>query len=299
MNWSLANSELAHGWRSARPLLGTIVSIWASDQIDPALACDQSLLSQAVDAAFKEVQSVHTAMSFQDPQSELSMVNRLAAERRVQLSPPLHRVLRAALALAKASDGAFDPTVAAALVRSGHLPAPNDESAVGTASWRDVVLSSGGMVRFTRPLWLDLGGIAKGYAIDRAIDCLRRAGIRAATVNAGGDLRSFGHLHTVSVRDPALPGRSIPLLQARNLAVATSAGYFSRQRGRSALINPRTQRSSSRPDSVTVCAPRALWADALTKVVWFAEPQRAAALLTQLRASAMWLNPRGQRRAVA
>lgn len=299
MSWSSANSNQANGWRSSRPLLGTIVSIWATDQAEPGDASDHALLCRAVELAFAQIEQVHHAMSFHDPQSELSAINRLASQQPVRLSPAMQRVIRASLALSKASSGAFDPCVAVDLVRWGQLPAPAAEPAEAKASWRDIQLSRGGEIHFRRPLWLDLGGIAKGYAVDLAINSLRHSGIRAATVNAGGDLRSFGHEHTVSVRDPAQPSRQIPLLQARNLAVATSAGYFSLQRGRTALVNPRTRRSGAQKGSVTVCAQRALWADALTKVVLFADEPCATTLLRRLGASAMRLDRSGQRREVA
>lgn len=274
---------------AARPLLGTMVAIQV---LDPGPAS-----ADVLEAAFSCIASIDRRMSFHRHESELSAINREAFEHGVELSASMRRVVRAALALADASEGAFDPSIGAELVRWGHLPAPGDAIPEPGASWRDIRLESTGKLRFARPLWMDLGGIAKGFAVDCAIACLRRAGVRAATVNAGGDLRSFGHEHTVWVRDPAAPRNYLPLLQMRNAALATSAGYFSRHRGRSALVDPAARRSRGLGQSVSVCAPRALWADALTKVVLMA-PRCAPRLLGRLHARALILRRDGRSQAI-
>jgi thiamine biosynthesis lipoprotein len=200
------------------------------------------------------------------------------------------RVLRAALALARASEGGFDPTVGGRLVASRHLPMPVDADAVDpTADWRDVELGRDRRVRFRKPLWLDLGGIAKGYAVDRAVTALRAAGVHGGVVNAGGDLRVFGDaLEVVHVRDPATPSHARPLLHLRDGAAATSAGYFSAHDGQSALVGARHGGRLGQDVSATVCAPRAVWADALTKIV-LADADAALPLLRRLRAQAALL----------
>lgn len=236
-------------------------------------------------------------MSFHDPDSELSRINRHAHAHPQPVSASLRRVLRAGLAMAKASDGLFDPSIAWRLVDWGHLPAPDTTATDPDANWRDVRLLSDGTVSFRRPLWLDLGGIAKGYAVDQAVRTLLAHDVQSGVVNAGGDLRTFGRMEAVSVRDPANPHRQIPMLHARDAAVATSAGYFSEIEGRTPLIHPKLGASLGHACSVTVCARRALWADALTKVV-MAAPDAAAPLLRRLRASAVMLFGDGTRRQV-
>jgi len=202
--------------------------------------------------------------------------------------------LRAALAIARASDGRFDPTIGGRLVAWRQLPAPSDADAVDpTSRWHDVELGRDRRVRFRKPLWIDLGGIAKGYAVDRAVTVLRAAGMHGGVVNAGGDLRAFGDaFEVVQVREPSDPARSRPLLHLRDGAVATSAGYFSERDGHTALVDTRGGGSLGHAGSVTVCAPRALWADALTKVV-LADPEAAVPLLRRLRAQAALLDAEG------
>ena len=269
----------------AKPLLGTIVGIRAGGP-GPRLA-------RAADDAFDAVARIERRMSFHDPASDLSRVNRAAHREAQRVHADTFRVLRAALALARASDGLFDPCVGARLVASGHLPAPASADAPVDATWRDVELRAGGIVRLRRAAWLDLGGIAKGYAVDVAIRILRAAGATHAVVNAGGDLRVLGDAEeTIHVRDPSQPTTSFPLLALRDGAVATSAGYFSARDAAggtaTALVDPIQRRTLGLAESATVCAGRAIWADALTKVV-LADPARAMPLLRRLHAQAVIL----------
>jgi len=283
----------------ARPLLGTVVALRVEG--------DAARIEAAIDDAFSAVAAVQRCMSFHDPDSDLSQLNRAAAKTPQTVCAALWRVLHASLALARASDGRFDPSIGWQLVQWRQLPAPSDAGAIAAdADWRDVELGRDRRVRFRRPLWLDLGGIAKGYAVDRAVAALRAAGMRSGVVNAGGDLRAFGDaLETIRVRDPATPSQALPLLHLRNGAVATSAGYFSTHavnghdadgRGRhSALVDTRSGESLGAGVSVTVCAPRAIWADALTKVV-LADAEAARPLLRRLHAQAAIVDMHGNAR---
>lgn len=270
----------------AQPWLGTLVSIRVTAEPD--------LATRAISAAFAEIGKIHQRMSFHDPASELSRLNTRAHREPQTVSARLHRVLSVSLALAHATGGSFDPTIGRRLVEQGRLPAPAGDAPDPDAGWRDVALDRAGRVRFRRPLWLDLGGIAKGYAVDRAIACLRRQGVASAVVNAGGDLRSFGPPHRVWVRDPADPGNSLPLLEIGNAAVATSAGYFNDHPPHSAIVDPRTGVGLGDDSSVTVCARRAIWADGLTKAV-LADPAGSLPLLRRLGASAVLLDRNGGR----
>lgn len=274
----------------ARPLLGTVVAMRVEG--------DARTVEAVVERAFDAIAQVQRCMSFHDPASELSRLNRDAAHAPQPVCAPLWRVLRASLALARASDGRFDPSVGWRMVRRRQLPAPVGAGEVAEdADWRDVELGVARTVRFRKPLWLDLGGIAKGHAVDRAVAVLRAAGMRGGIVNAGGDLRAFGEtLETIRVRDPAAPASTCPVLVLRDGAVATSAGYFSAGEAGNALLDGRRGGADIADDvSATVCAPRAIWADALTKVV-LADAAAALPLLRRLGAQAMLLRADGSRR---
>lgn len=253
--------------RRLRPWLGTYVSVEA--RLDDAAATPP-----AIEAAYAEVAAIHAALSFHAADSELSRLHREAHRRPTPVGPHSWSVLTAAVQLAAASDGVFDPSVAPQLVRHGALPRPHGPNADARASWRDIELLDDRRVRFHRPLWIDLGGIAKGYAVDCAIDTLLQHGARHAAVNAGGDLRVAGpdaHGQPLVLRDPADPTRHLPLGTLGVGAVATSGEFLlGRPPGAAAispLVDPRHGPRPARPCSVTVIADRCMLADGLTKIV--------------------------------
>ena len=272
----------------SQPLLGTFVTIRAA-------AAGGDVLSRGIDVAFAAIARIQGSMSFHDPSSELSIVNREAHNRCVRVSEDLFAVLSLARRLHDASDGAFDVAVAPELVRWKYLPRHGRMSGGGTLA--NLELGSDRTVRFTAPLLIDLGGIAKGYAVDRAVDALRVAGIPRGVVNAGGDLRVFGdESEPVHVRHPQAPGMCVPIAELRNAAIATSAPYFSKRRVHGHDVTPivdpaaRTACTSSR--SVSVIAPSCVIADALTKVVAL-RGERSVPVLDRFDASALILNADG------
>jgi FAD:protein FMN transferase len=249
--------------RRLRPLLGTLVEITASSRST----------NKAVDAAFARIADIHDALSFQSPTSELCQLNRYAAQHAVQVSPMLHEVLLQALDIARASDGAFDPTVGGQLVRAGLMPAPSNDAVDLTASYLDVLVH-GNEVMFAKPLWLDFSGIAKGYAVDQAVRVLQHRGAHSGVVNAGGDLRVFGpQPHVIVLRDAA-GGLSKHVLELREQAIATSGGALHWRESSNGQASPtlihRGQFLTNPQRSVSVVAEQALLADALTKVAIFA-----------------------------
>jgi thiamine biosynthesis lipoprotein len=263
--------------RRARPLLGTLVEI--------AAGADQSAesLHAAIDAGFAAIARVHSLMSCQEPGSELSRLSRSSGNQVQRVDPHTYRVLEAALRMAKLSGGAFDPCV-----ESG--------SAGGFGGWRDIELMDGNAVKILRPLRLDLGGIAKGYAVDLAVRTLQELGIGRIAVNAGGDLRIAGPLRQpVHMRHPQAPFHLAHTVVLHNASLATSAAYYSRRlvRGRavSALIDPRGGDSYVGNRSISVRADDCMTADALTKVVLFADAGVAELCLSAFHAEAYVLEP--------
>ena len=187
--------------RRARPLLGTLVEIRAS------AAGPQAFLQAAIDAAFAAVERVQRLMSFHDADSEVSALNREALSQPLRVDTQTWMVLAAAQRLSRLSEGAFDIAIGAHLQDWGYLPPmPGPTPVACKGNWTDIELLDDARVRFHRPLRIDLGGIAKGYAVDCAIAALQQAGIETALVNAGGDLRALGeHVQSVQLRHPQQP----------------------------------------------------------------------------------------------
>jgi len=265
--------------RRARPLLGTVVEI-------AVCAADDAAERYACDAGFAAIADVHRLMSFHERESDVARVNRAAHQRPVEVDRRTATVLRRARAIAALSGGAFDCTVGARMVELGLLPADGAPSAARGAGPRDIAVDGGDRVRFRRPLAIDLGGIAKGFAVDQAVAALVRAGASAGCVNAGGDLRVFGDRDwPVAVRRPDAPAASVALPPLRDGALATTADSFA---PRGHVIDPATGRARRRPVSVSVVAPSCMDADALTKVVWLA-PHPPLLLLERMHARTILL----------
>ncbi len=251
--------------------------IWLGTLVEVALPAGQAR-AEHFDAAFAAVAAVHRQLHPQQRGSRLRHIARAAHRRPVRVDRHTYALLGLAQRLWRDSGGLFDPSLAAR----------------GGARLDALHLLPAQRVRSRAPLRLDLGGIAKGHAVDRAVAALRALGCRSGLVNAGGDLHHFGPAwQPVRVRLPHLPAMTPVLLDVRNAAVATSAdthrcpgrGLFDRRRGRRRPFD----------GSVTVVAPNCALADALTKVVAL-RPQRALRLLRRHGAHALCIDATGRAR---
>lgn len=249
--------------RRAQPWLGTVVDI--------TIAEDGSC-EPAMRAAFAAIADVHRLMSFHDAASDVSRINRTAVGEEVAVDARTAEVLRVALALCEDSGGLFNPFCAPLLVEWDYLPAPDFGAAPDWRAGIAPLAIEGCRVKKLAPAWIDLGGIAKGYAVDAAVETLEAHGVRAACVNAGGDMRGFGDIDwPVLLRDAQRPEIPAFSTQLRDGALATSAIYFSgkstRGQATSALVHGASGKPLLSGGSVSVAASRCMLADALTKVV--------------------------------
>jgi thiamine biosynthesis lipoprotein len=269
--------------RRLRPALGTLVAIAAGGR-------EAARVAQAIDAAFAAVELTERLMSFHSADSELSRLNRSANRRPQKVHAWTFAVLRRAARIASLSEGLFDPTVAPVLLHAGLLPGSGLPAAQRDATWRDLRLQRDSHVFYARPMLLDLGGIAKGFAVDQAIHALRRRGCSQGFVNAGGDLRRFGPgFEPVRVRTR---DGTAPLAELRCGAIGTSAaravhaGRLAQPIG--AIVDPRNRKLwHAAGGGVSVAAPSCTVADALTKVAALAGPA-CRPLLERFGAQAYW-----------
>lgn len=244
----------------ARPLLGTFVTVRVGGL--PA-----GRAHAAIDAAFSRIAHVHDRMSFHSSGSDVSRLNRAGAGACLRIDPETYAVLQQAQSVARASRGVFDPTVAADLVRVGRLPAPQGGSPPDPeARWDDVVLE-GGIVRLRRTLWLDLGGIAKGHAVDRAVAALVAAGVEEACVEAGGDLRVIGPPCPVALRT-GFADEALAVVRVADGSLASSGGHADARHAAAGRHRDGALRMPAVAERFAcVLAPSCAVADALTKVV--------------------------------
>jgi thiamine biosynthesis lipoprotein len=209
----------------------------------------------------------------------------------VQIDRQTWQVLHFGQQLRRLSAGAFDTSVAHALVAHGALPTPlsgADQEGEVRQPHGDLELLDEGTVRWQRCGLIDLGGIAKGYAVDCAIGALRRHGATAGLVNAGGDLRCYGDAQPVQVRAP--DGGIVSLGELCEGALATSGD--SPQPAAGALVDPHSGALARWGASISVVADECMSADALTKIVRLC-PTRAPGLLARFMAQAFRLETDG------
>jgi thiamine biosynthesis lipoprotein len=271
----------------AQPWLGTLVSIRVG-----GLALREA--HRAIDAAFHEIATVHRLMSFHDPGSDLSRLNRTVADKSVEVHPYTYEVLRQAIGFSASTGGCFDVTVGAELVEWELLPRPAGAGNASHGSWRDIELLPGNRVVFHCPLCVDLGGIAKGFAVDRATESLRANGALQTVVNAGGDIRVQGKdAQPIQLSAESSMGM-MPVLELTDGSVASSSGHLQRRWHSGRLRGPHVDgvhRSPTPTDRfVSVVAERCVIADALTKVV-MAQGAESTAVLFQFGASAYVYDP--------
>jgi thiamine biosynthesis lipoprotein len=255
--------------RRMRPLLGTFVEIGFGPAPGDELA---------VQEAFSTIDGLQRSLSFQNPDSELSRLNR-SHGRFIALSPVAVVVLRLARAMMLASGGLFNCTLGGLLVRQGVLPDHGDREPLDVGTAADIEIANGG-ARLLRDIRVTLDGLAKGYAVDQAMRALKRGGLGDGWVNAGGDLRVFGQV-TLPVHRREPDGTLRYLGGLREAAIATSLvqpGTEGRFPGR--IL--RADGGRPAPGVCTVLARQAWRADALTKVATLAATSTREQLLARL-----------------
>ncbi len=289
-------------FRQSRPAMGTEFTIYL-------YAPNQETASAQFEAAFEEIERVEEALSNYRASSELSRINRLAASEPVTTDPEVFELLRQSLAYASRSGGAFDITVGP-LMRAwgffrgqGLYPTETDLAAARAAvGYRHVALDSGARtVRFDRPgVELDLGGIGKGYVVDRVAELLRESGANAALINAGSStLYALGAPPgragwRVRVPWPASRERTLSSVLLRDASLSTSGSYekFFRLGGRQYchIMNPHTGQPVQGMLQTTVIAPSATDSDVLSTAVFVMGARRGERLLrTIAKTSALWV----------
>jgi thiamine biosynthesis lipoprotein len=267
--------------RRLRPALGTWVEVQANGRRGAPVP------EAALQAAYAAIAKVEALMSVHRPDSELSRLNRCRPGEWMEADAWTLEVLRLSQELGEASSWAFDLRSGGLLARWGMIPMP--EAASMGSPWADgpALEFKGRRLRKTGPWILDLGGIAKGYAVDQAVKALAPSS-QAGCINAGGDLRLWGAEMEVQVRGEAW---------ARNLkgmggSVASSTVRPTPEK-RSWHLRPSTQRPMLVKRTATVFARRCAVADALTKVVLLAKPALARRCLQAQGAKAMLFNEQG------
>lgn len=288
--------------QESRILMDTLVSI----QVYAPKPAEELPLRGTIAAAFGEMARLDSSLSAYRDDSEVALINRAAASPDgVVISSAIDSVLRVAQWAAQISHGAFDITVAPILRLWGFgtdslkLPSPEQIAArLPLVDYHHLILSAG-RIHFRQPhIAIDLGGVAKGYVVDRGLEVLRQAGIRDAMITAGGDLRVITSPLTAGRRyiwirhpRPAHPDSAASSFFGRfklagDGAVSTSGDYerFFINAGKRYhhIIDPHSGYPASGAVSATVLAKTSVQADALSTALFVLGPERGIALADSL-----------------
>lgn len=273
-----------------QPIMGTRVHVefWLDDA-DPR---GPLLLASAME----EMLRIDFAFSPYKEDSELSRMNREAPKGWVPISPEMKVLLDRSREASERSNGAFDITFASVGryydYRAGKVPTDEERKAITAIDYHYVVLSDdGSQVHYAKPeVYVDLGGIAKGHAVDQVTALLRKAGVTMASISAGGDSRIIGDRQgepwTVGVRDPRNKDGVAVLLPLIDTAVSTSGDYerfFEKDGVRyHHILDPDTGNSARGSLSVTIIGPNATLTDALSTTVFVMGPEQGLKLINSI-----------------
>ncbi|MBW2975788.1 FAD:protein FMN transferase [Candidatus Woesearchaeota archaeon] len=271
-----------------KELMGTVVTITIYHE-------DMQTAENAIEDAFTEMERVEGLLSSTENTSQLYILNKYGE---VGLaSPELIYVLSKSLKYGDISEGAFDVTVQPILdlythtfTDLGRAPAEQEiKEKLGLVSYEDVFIKKR-HIGFTKPgMKITLGGIAKGYIIDRAISVLEEHNISHAIVNAGGDIRVLGNKGRndwqIALQNPRKKSEHITVISLNNNAVATSGDYerfFDPDKKFHHIVDPRTGYSATELISVTIITGNAIDADALSTAVFVLGKARGMGLIESL-----------------
>jgi len=273
---------------SYRPVMGTFARV-------VVVAKNSDTAKECIKAGFVEIEKVDMLMSDYKDDSDISRINKNAFNEPVKVTQPTFEVLQKSIEFSKLTDGTFDITVGPLVdlwrraTEANSVPSEDVLSvARSKVGYDNLILDSiYKTVKFKiEGMRIDLGGIAKGYAIDKAIEEMQSAGAIAGMVDIGGDIRCFGQpsggkkFWQIGLQDPNLTSddswpvaqdKPLLILQLTDAAVATSGGYrrFTLIEGQrfSHIFNSHTGESAQGLASVTIISQNALDADALATAV--------------------------------
>jgi FAD:protein FMN transferase len=286
------------GWySSSENIMGTVVSVtlWLDDD---------ATAKQALAAVMADMHRIDQQYSPFIPSSELSRVNELApkasAQQPLAISAELASIIAKADVYSRLSQGAFDITFASLAryydYRKGLKPSDAQfKELLPQINYTFIHLDkNNNTVYFDHPkVYIDLGGIAKGFAVDRGADILKKFGVVHANISAGGDSRvmgdKFGKPWLVGIRNPRADDKNAVsiTLPLENCAISTSGDYerfFIDKDGQRVhhIVNPKTGKSPHGVISVSVIGPLGFDTDPLTKTIFIMGPEKGLALINRL-----------------
>jgi thiamine biosynthesis lipoprotein len=278
--------------RRSQLLMGTVVQITAVGPSD-------ELASRAASVAFAEIRRLEGLLSTWIPTSELSQVNAAAGMKPIRVSPESLTVLLWSLAIAQWTEGAFNIAIGPAVAAWSMTDEPRIPNEVELARLKPLldlthvsIDEQAGTVFLTEPgMRIDVGGIGKGYAADRAVAAMKAAGATAGVVALSGDIKTFGEMpdgrpFLFGIRHPRIEGALLARVDIRDEAISTAGDYerFFEKDGVNYhhILDPHTLQPARACQSVTVVARHGVVADGLDTGIFVLGPERGIELVERL-----------------
>lgn len=286
----IATFAHAEWYSDKRAIMGTSISVelWTDDD---------KAAHAAIEAVMQEMTRIDRTMSPYIETSELALINREATQHPVKISAEMMHLLKTSIHYSEVSHGAFDITFASVgylYDYRNHIEPSDAQIAnhLNAIDYRSMTLDEkASTVQFMKPgMRIDLGGIAKGYAVDQGAEILFARGIKNAIVTAGGDSRILGDRRgrpwIVGIKNPRDENKSAVALPLTDTAISTSGDYeryfMDGERRVHHIINPKTGKSAVGVRSVSVLAPRGIDTDALTKPLFILGVQRGMEIIDKI-----------------
>jgi thiamine biosynthesis lipoprotein len=274
----------------SRPEMGTLTSI-------TVLNTSKDQASEAVECAFEEIARLSKLMSRYDVETPVSQLNRDGFLKGVP--PELFFVVRQSMGYHEISNGLFDITVKPLVdmyeqlcQNSGGISAYEEKirPVLELVNARFIIVNEDAIAFRKHGMGITLDGIAKGYIVDRALEVMRKKGIQHALINAGGDISTIGNNGAkgpwrIAIEDPLKKHNYPDVIAITNTAIATSGNYeifFDGEKIRHHIVNPKTGISPLMNASVSVQAPTAMEADALSTTLFTLDPVTGIRLIQSL-----------------
>ena len=265
------NSDEIKPIKRTQILLGTVVEIQVRDE-------DEQKADDAIAQAFTEVKRIDDLFTTYNEESPVWKINN-STDSIISVDPEIYSLIVLCDSITKISDGSFDVNLDNLTKAWGfytddpNVPSQSEiDSALIISGWQKVKVVGNNQIIKTKKVGLNFGAIAKGYAVDKAIDVLKKSGIKEALVNAGGEISAIGNDWIVGIQHPRETNAIIKKLKLKNLTVATSGDYeqyFEKDGIRfHHILNPKTGYPSKGLQSVTIINKSNSFADALATAVF-------------------------------
>jgi FAD:protein FMN transferase len=281
-------------YRKSKIMMDTFVSI-------TVVSDSKAQAEKAIDAALYEIERLEKLTNFFSKNSELTLINKNAGISEVKISTDILNILDKALFVSKNTDGEFDVTIGpvSALYDFYKKIKPEDseiKKKLSLVNYKDLIIDKKKSTAFLRKkgMLIDLGGIAKGYAADKAEETLKKNRIRSGLISIAGDIKAFGlkpdkSPWKVGIRNPRAEGKEddvMTVIELSDMAISTSGDYqrFFMLDGKRYhhLLSPKTGYPAGRCRSASVIAKEGAFTDAFATGVFILRPEKGMKVLEKM-----------------